>query len=596
MNNTKIKFKTLTMRNFMSYGNNITIFNFETNGTTLIIGEDLDNTSNGKGGNGCGKTTIINALTYCIFDKPISNISKDNLVNNINNKQMIITLDFSKGTDEYRIERARKMKTGAAGNFVVFKKLGPDGEYIDLSRDSKNTNTLIEKVIGISYDLFCQIIIFSATKTPFLDLPVRHPQLTNQTEIIETLFGLTILSDKAELIKKQTKDRIPQLEKLENRLELIEREHKRHQDQIISAKNRVTKWNIDNQALIEKHKKDLKSIEEVDLDKERTLHDTINELTNNKQKITLNITETNRVLKDKNKNKTTYEQELSHLKDKKCPYCLQEYKDTQSKIDILEEKLKNAILDIDLLNEKYDNLGVELEQIVEGISEIKSKITTTNIEELINIKAQSNQISNKIIELENAINPFVEPLEELEQIQLEPIDYSEINKLKQLIEHEKFLVKLLTKQDSFVRKVLLNKNLPFLNKRLAKYINELSLPHKVEFNTELVAEISRFGRPLDFGNLSNGQRARVNIALSFAFRDVLQKLHNPINVCLLDEVLDIGLDSIGIQSAAKMIKRLARDEQNGVYIISHREELESVFDKTLTIQMSKGFSYIKEET
>jgi DNA repair exonuclease SbcCD ATPase subunit len=163
MSNTKIKFKTLTMRNFMSYGNNITIFNFETNGTTLIIGEDLDNTSNGKGGNGCGKTTIINALTYCLFDKPISNISKDNLVNNINNKQMIITLDFSKGNDEYRIERARKMKTGAAGNFVIFKKKGADEEYIDLSRDNKNTNTLIEKVLGISYDLFCQIIIFSAT-------------------------------------------------------------------------------------------------------------------------------------------------------------------------------------------------------------------------------------------------------------------------------------------------------------------------------------------------------------------------------------------------------------------------------------------------
>jgi DNA repair exonuclease SbcCD ATPase subunit len=111
----------------------------------------------------------------------------------------------------------------------------------------------------------------------------------------------------------------------------------------------------------------------------------------------------------------------------------------------------------------------------------------------------------------------------------------------------------------------------------------------------MTASISQFSRPLDFGNLSNGQRARVNIALSFAFRDVLQSIHTRVNVCMLDEILDVGLDAIGVTSAAKMLKRKSREENISLYIISHRDEIDSAFDRRMTVQMSKGFSYINEE-
>jgi DNA repair exonuclease SbcCD ATPase subunit len=112
----------------------------------------------------------------------------------------------------------------------------------------------------------------------------------------------------------------------------------------------------------------------------------------------------------------------------------------------------------------------------------------------------------------------------------------------------------------------------------------------------MTAKITQFGRPIDFGALSNGQRASVNIALSFAFRDVLQNLHDYINVCVLDEVLDVGLDAVGVQNAARMLKRKARDEGISLFIISHRPEMDgSAFDNTMTVQMSKGFSYITKE-
>lgn len=154
---------------------------------------------------------------------------------------------------------------------------------------------------------------------------------------------------------------------------------------------------------------------------------------------------------------------------------------------------------------------------------------------------------------------------------------------------------MLTKSDSFVRKALLNRYIPYLNTQLQSYLEELGLPHRIQFTHTLTAEISRFGQSLDFGQLSAGQKARVNFALSLAFKDVLQRLHASINVCMLDEVLDHGLDSVGVQSAAKLVKRKARDEGLSMFIVSHKEEVTGIFDRIMTVQMSQGFSNIKEE-
>ena len=133
----------------------------------------------------------------------------------------------------------------------------------------------------------------------------------------------------------------------------------------------------------------------------------------------------------------------------------------------------------------------------------------------------------------------------------------------------------------------------FLNKQLSKYLTELGLQHTVEFTHEMTAKITQFGRELSFGNLSSGQEARVNIALALAFRDVLQSMHEPINVCMFDEVLDVGLDTVGVQLAAKLLKRKARDEKLSLFIVSHRDEINSTFERKMTVQFSKGFSYLK---
>ena len=288
--------------------------------------------------------------------------------------------------------------------------------------------------------------------------------------------------------------------------------------------------------------------------------------------------------------------ELEHLSQQRCPYCMQQYADAHSKIDQCSATLVDA-------KQKHEDFGAELKLTEEDERDLSSLLKLTkkkrkvdDVDELLEIHSQKQTIQQKIEDLKRATNPFYEPLNELESSPIEPIDYNDLNELKKLQDHQQFLLKLLTKKDSFVRKALLNKNLPFLNARLHHYLTQLGLTHKVEFTHEMTASISLFGRPLSFGNLSNGQRARVNLALSLAFRDVLQKIHTPINICLLDEVLDVGLDAVGVQSAARMLKRKARDEGLNIFIISHRDEIGNIFDRTMIVQMQKGFSSIKDIT
>lgn len=594
-----LRFISLTMRNFLSYGNQTTVIQLDRAGTTLIVGEDLDNTSNGQGANGVGKTVIINALAYGLYDKPVSNISKDNLVNNINKKNMEVTVTFEKNGTFYMIRRVRKSKSYAAGNYVeLYEKVGSE----DFTKDDEitpdsvgNTNRKIMEIVGIPYELFVRIVVFSATHVPFLDLPVRHVTAANQTGIVEELFDITTLSEKAELLKAQLKISEQDISDKKIRMVGLEKEHDRYAEQVKSAKRRVLSWESSNISDIGELVTKLEQVDNVDIEGQRKLYEglviieaDLNTSINEQKKV-------EKAIKLYAKKQVTAEEELDHLRDQKCPYCLQKYEDSEAKIEEIELIITNA-------NTKIEELTIELDSVDSCVSTLtnkykstESKITVSNLDELLEIKNQSSTIATKIKDLKHATNPFVEALDELEATKLDVIEYDEVNELTKLIDHQKFLLKLLTKKDSFVRKVLLNKNIPFLNSRLQQYLTDLGLPHTVEFTHQLTAEISQFGRPMDFGNLSNGQRARVNIALSFAFRDVLQNLHTRINVCMLDEVLDVGLDAVGVQAAARMLKRKARDEGLSLYIISHRDEIDSAFENTMTIQMTKGFSYIKED-
>lgn len=581
-----IKFTSLTMRNFLSYGNNTTVVQIDRPGATLVVGENLDDTANGKGANGVGKSAIINALTYAVFDKPVSNISKDNLVNNINKKNMEVSVEFiASNGKKYQIIRTRKSKAGAAGNTVHLMEEGKD-----ITPDSVNaTNDLILKIVGIPYELFVRIVVFTASHTPFLDLPT-----TSQVAIIEELFGLTDLSNKAVALKEIMKDTKFQIETAKVRVESLKREQERHTQQLDSAKRRVVQWEVQNRQAIDALHEKLKKVEEVDVEQQKSLHLLLVEIDKQLNAALETQRKLDRDKKDKLTKLTKNEADLEHLRDAKCPFCKQKFADAAAKITELETVSDTLGTELEALQKQLKDVTKQIKEFTTRHKEVKAQITVDDVEALIDLKNQSANIREKIEEMTHTTNPFFGPLEELEAIKFEEINYESLNTLTKVQDHQEFLLKLLTKKDSFVRKALLNKGITYLNTRLQFYLTALGLPHIVEFTHEMTARITHFGRSLDFGNLSAGQRARVNIALSFAFRDVLQSLHHKINVCMLDEILDVGLDSIGVQAAARLVKRKARDEDTAMYIISHRDEIDRAFDKIMTVQLQNGFSYIVE--
>lgn len=580
----------VSLRNFLSYGNNTTVFYLDRPGATLIVGENLDNTTNGVGANGVGKTALINAIAYAGYNRPISKISLDNLVNNINGKNMEVSMEFTNGDGHvYRVKRERKTKAGAAGNNTYFYI---DGK--DVSVDANGTNKMIEAAIGIPYDLFVRIVVFSASHTPFLDLPVTHATSPNQKDIIEELFGMTILTAKSEDLKKHIKDNEALLATKKAKVDALEKEHQRHRTLIESAEKRVTSWTNQNRNAIEDFSQKLQSIDSIDFEAERALHDEVSRLQSVVNQLNSTLKSDKRQLKDLTAAYTKAEGELKHLRDAKCPYCLQDFADASAKIDKLTAEIDTLFEQIDSLEPTVLETANQYMTAYEQLEVAQSKITIADLDELLSIKNQSDNIRQKIVDLENAINPFVEPLQELVDASMDQIDYTEVNDLTRVIEHQKFLQKLLTKKDSFVRKELMNKNIPFLNKRLAEYLAGLGLPHVVEFTHEMTARITQFGRELDFGNLSAGQAARVNLALAWGFKDVRERQSNKVNICMLDEVLDHGLDAVGVESAAKLIKLKALKDKQSVYVVSHRDEAKTIFPNTMTVQMSKGFSYLKE--
>jgi len=535
-------------------------------------------------------TTILNGIVYTLYGKALSNGAGrvDDLINNINKKRMLTTLEFRKDGEQYKILRGRKMVTGAAGNYVTIYR----GEE-DITPDSaNNANKLIESIMGMPYDLFIRIVTISATYEPFLSLPVSHSTKACQTAIIEELFDLTSLSEKAEILKGQIKDTKKSLEIHHARREALQEERERHEKQLTSAERRMKEWNEDTKNELSELSELLKHAKSIDVENERSVFDEIKNLEAELSELSPTRKDIRNLLKSHKELKENTEAEMSHLKDGNCPYCKQSMEVAKEKLSSAKKTLKTCDRSITDLEEQIATLTSTIDNVNEKIESLESKTSVNTVEELFKVESKIEKYASKIEELNKQENPHMETLEELLDVNASDFDMESINDLEDLLKHQNMVLKLLTKKDSFVRKNLINKNIPFLNKRLNHYLYELNLPQTIEFKHDMTATVSKFGRSLDFGNLSNGQKARVNLAMSFAFRDVLQNLHGQINICMLDEVLDIGLDAEGVDISSNMLINKGLTEGLSVFVISHKEELYSTFDRIIKVELVDDFTTI----
>ena len=269
-------------------------------------------------------------------------------------------------------------------------------------------------------------------------------------------------------------------------------------------------------------------------------------------------------------------------------------------IELLEEQ-KNPYPDIVTLEVEREEYLDKIDALNEELAKTSNKLRAANklvafdtIGDVYAEKQYRDSVLKDMAAAADAINPHAATFNELSAMVVEKDKDEELEEMRDMLEHQQFLYKLLTKKDSFIRKALLQKSLPFLNSRLRVYLDKIGFNYSVVFQEDLTAKISRFKNTIGFNNLSTGQRARVNIAISFAFRDMLQMRHGKINFCILDECLDYGLSNVGVQLATKMVKGIAETDRISMFVVSHRDELTNMFDKKLLVELRNGFATVTQ--
>jgi DNA repair exonuclease SbcCD ATPase subunit len=580
MSNT-LFFNTLTLKNFLSFGNAPTEIDLSEPGTTSIEGQNLD--CGGGNSNGSGKSSIINAICYALYNKPFDNISLQRLINSTNaskNTLMEVRLTFTRSGDEYEILRAR----GESYTIHLWR----NGEDITPGKGVVECDKIIEEIIGISYELFTKTIIFSGNAPAFLNLSAA--QQRNQ---IEELFNITLLSEKALLQKEKIKITEGDLKVQEAILVQQQVALDLHQKHIKEAELRAETWETVRTREIQNIQKTLTAIDTVDFELEQALH---------KEKIDLSqqgaflAAQLAPVKKDKTQltievSKLLKEQE--HLAKAKCPYCLQQYADAPAKLLELETDIDTKGAKLIEVETVVEELNEKVLQQSSRLQEVQTSIKHPNLDELLSARENASVLRSKLAELGGTENPHLEAIELLSAESHGALDTDKVDALKRRLEHQAFLLKLLTSKDSFLRRRIINKTIPFLNSRINNYTAALGLPHIVKFDADLSCSVSEFSRELDFGNLSAGEKKRVNTGLALAFRDVLHHLHAKSNLLLIDE-LDGALDGSGIDAIVKILKEKSRDDNLSVFLISHHPNVRGRLDRTMTIQKQNGFSTILE--
>ena len=579
-----IKIKDLTVKNFMSVGNVSQGVDFDQQSLTLVIGENLDQGGDDSGSrNGTGKTTIINALSYALYGQALTNIKKNNLINKTNSKGMLVTLSFDKNNTEYRIERGR------SPNILKFYVNNTEQEAEDESQgDSRKTQEAISELLGMSHDMFKHIVALNTYSEPFLSM-----RANDQRAIIEQLLGITILSEKAESLKEQVKVTKQAITEETFKIQAIESANQKIQTTIDSLGKNQRAWVAKRSSDEEKLKSAIEELEKLDIEAELDAHEKLANWTEHNNSILalrkeLSTLEPALIRADKSVEKA--KKDIEELEDAMCYTCGQELH-ADKKAEIAERKskeLEDALAYQKEITNKVTDVAVDLDII----GDINGKPTTfyDAAKEAYEHRNNVENLQNALVNKQAEIDPYEVQINELKSTALQDLDWSIINDLTEFKEHQEFLQKLLTNKDSFIRKKIIDQNLAYLNNRLTYYLDTLGLPHQVQFQNDLNVEITQLGQDLDFDNLSRGERNRLILGLSFAFRDVWESLYQNINLLFIDELIDSGMDSAGVENSIGVLKKMTRERNKNIFLISHKDELVGRVNNVLKVVKENGFT------
>jgi DNA repair exonuclease SbcCD ATPase subunit len=554
-----IKFQNLRYKNFLSSGNYWTEIKLDQQTATLIVGH-----------NGAGKSTILDALTFVLFNKPFRKINKNQLINSINEKDCLVEIELSVSQKNYKIRRGMKPTL-----FEIYR----EGVLLDQASSSNDQQKWLEQsVLKLNYKSFTQIIILGSSNfVPFMQLSSQH-----RREVVEDLLDIKVFSsmnDVAKIKIKELKDQIREVgykkdnveDKIESQQDFIEKLRKRKTEDIQSRKTKIVSLDTEISSLVKDN---------------QDIHLQVEENTKRLEQVSFSED----LLRKLEKLNIKIEQKITRV----CPTCTQNIQEEfrLNKIEQIEDKSKEVQKGQQELEQSIEaekKKQHEFLQLTKEVTQLANEINFNNVK-ISGLRKQIQETESEIQTLTSRNQDTDTEYEKLDSLKesLESILEDSSNKKEELQNYE--FISLLLKDDGAKSKII-KKYLPVINSNLNKYLEILDFPVNFTLDEEFNEKsLNPIYEDFSYSSFSEGEKMRIDLALLFTWREVA-KVKNSINtnLLILDEVFDSSLDEAGTDYFTKIIKFVVKD--SNTFVISHKvEDLLEKFDQTIKFEKRKGFS------
>jgi DNA repair exonuclease SbcCD ATPase subunit len=568
-----ILFKSITYSNFLAVGNTPTTINLNDANTTLIVGS-----------NGAGKSTIIEAIVFALFNKSFRKVNKNQLINSINEKDCKVDLEFSIGSKEYKIIRGLKPN--------IFE-IWIDGQLLDQTAAASDQQKYLEQnILKLNYKSFTQIVILgSSTFVPFMQLPAAH-----RREIIEDLLDIRIFSTMNVILKDRVKTNNDNIKSYENEIEFLKEKVKMQKDHIDYIKNQSQK-NIDDKKIqIEDYEKQIKECNET--------YDKICDDLQAKNQELASLPKIN--IKELEKYRTKFFTKLSDYKSNIqfydqndiCPTCNQDLTDKVkskhiSKCNSEIEKLETSIQEVEVKIQESQEIIDKSQKILSEVNDLTVQMASQNYK-CKGLTKFIDALQEEIEKISESDKDIATEKQKLTALASEGLGLQkQVDKMKSNKIYFEIISSLL--KDTGIKSKIIKKYLPVMNQLINKYLQMMDF--YVNFNLDENFEEtikSRFRDEFSYTSFSEGEKMRIDLALMFTWRAVA-KLKNSTNtnLLILDEVFDSSLDISGTEDFLRIIRGI--DSDTNVFVISHKGDLlHDKFEKVLQFEKVKNFSKVKE--
>lgn len=598
----KVNIQKVSMKNFISVGSKPIVIDFR-NGLFRVTGDNLDNNTR----NGVGKSTVfLDSLMFGLFGKPVRKIKLTDIPNTTNQKKKCeVKVWLSIEDKNYMIHR------GIAPGFLKLYSDYTDGDENVKNNENeaedsakKFTQQKIDDLIGSNFNTFSHLLIMSNTYTaPFLDLDTKKKR-----EIIENILGISVFGNMSDLAKTDSLEMKGDIKVIEKDYELNKSAFETLEENIEVLKTKSNEFEVNKKKKLTNVKKRLVKIknEVSDLENEIVDEETSNaEITKNKdllKRIGVKI-------KNLNEDKANYNQSkkygtgiLKKLEDKPiCPICNTNTDSEHIKDHIikLQEEANEADVKINEIINNINKLAFKEEELEDKIDKLKDQLSTSkhNIKQINSLKEEKERIKEEVSEIQNEKNNFLDLINEDELVEKEKLISDLESKLTEVSTKRKYYeyIRKLLSEDG-VKNYIIKKILSFWNSKVNYYLNELNAEFSIQFDELLNAVIkSRNKSPLSYHSFSGGEKARIDVAILMSIIDI-SKIQNSIdlNVMVIDELLDGGLDDNGREDVLNLFKYLTNKQNKSIYVISHNANLPlNLFDQEINLIRKNGFTSIQ---